>query len=190
MSRHPGQECLALYAGGELGLIERLSVALHARRCERCRAEVAAFRASSGVVRQRAMDLPEGVDWTGLRADMSANIRLGLAAGEAVEPVFRPARPQPLFWRAALVLGAATAVVVTGWFLNLPKPQADLASMDGVILETTQAGVGLKERGRAITLMHPGSEAVMTTVSVEGSVRAHFVDAVTGQVTVTNVYAE
>jgi hypothetical protein len=190
MNRHPAQTRLALYAGGDMDFAERLAVALHLAGCGRCRDEAQAFRRTSAEVKEAAMEMPPGLDWDTLSGEMKANIRLGLAAGAAVEPVFRDARPEPLSWRAALVLGAATAVVVLGWFLNLPQPQADLALAGGVVLEATEAGVELKEGGSAMVLTHPGSAAVFTAVSARGSVRAHYVDAETGQVTVTNVYAE
>ena len=41
--KHPGEDMLALFAGGDLGLLERWRVRSHLNRCEACRSELAQF---------------------------------------------------------------------------------------------------------------------------------------------------
>ena len=81
--KHPDEATLALHAGGDLGLIARWRTNRHLSRCERCREEVAAFQGLREVLPDLA-EMPE-VPWNRLAAEMKANIRLGLAAGECVE---------------------------------------------------------------------------------------------------------
>jgi anti-sigma factor RsiW len=184
--KHPNVEDLALYAGGELGAFGRLRVAVHIASCEDCRRETGLLRQARETLRDEARRLPEGLDWNPLEAEMKANIRLGLAAGAIVDRVAAP--PERLGWRAAAGLAMATLVVVTGWFLNVPRP-GELAQA-GVVLEATQAGLELKENGRALTMLEPASTAVTYSVNAAGSLRARYVDGDTGQVTITNVYAQ
>jgi hypothetical protein len=41
-----------------------------------------------------------------------------------------------------------------------------------------------------LTMTHPDAAPSVVSVSLQGSVRARYVDSDTGQVTVTNVYAQ
>ena len=183
--KHPGAGELALYAGGELGVLGRLSLAVHLASCDECRREVAVFRQARERLREEVGELPAGLDWTALQAEMKANIRLGLAAGEIVGTA--RVSPDRLGWRAAAGLALATAVVLMGWFLNIPRPGRQAA---GVVLEATEAGLELRENGRTLTMLQPASTAVTYSVNAAGSLRARYVDSDTGQVTITNVYAQ
>ncbi len=187
--KHPDVKSLALYAGGETGVFGRWRAAAHLASCQECRREVEAFRRTRAVLRAAAADLPPGSDWAEMEAEMKANIRLGLAAGEIVNgPI---AAPQRLGWRAAAGVAMATLMVVAGWFLNVPRP-GRLAEVraQGVVLEATQAGLEVRENGRALTMLQPASTPVTYSVSAAGSLRARYVDGDTGQVTITNVYAQ
>ncbi len=184
--KHPGAEQLALFAGGELGAFKRWRVGAHVADCDGCRREVEAFRDARRSLREEAAELPAGFDWASIEAEMRANIRLGLAAGAIVEPAARA--PERLSWRAAAGLALATSVVVTGWFLNIPRPNQQ--QVQGVVLEATQAGLELRDNGRTLTMLQPASTTVTYTANAEGSLRARYVDSDTGQVTITNVYAQ
>ena len=195
--RHPNKGDLALYAGGDLSLLAGLKTRLHVTRCAECRAEVECFAATSQELRTQAAELPEGLDWDHLAAEMRANIKLGLEAGSIAGRVMdEPRRAQePLGWRATFVLAAGTLVIITGWFLHVsPQDHAKLALVTppalGISIEATQAGVELKENGSAMTLRAPDSQPVLLTISSEGSVNARYVDSETGQVTINNVSFE
>src|ERR1051325_2686800 len=93
--KHPNEETLALHAGGDLGFFARRRVERHLSRCERCRDEIAAFGAVREVLPELA-EIPE-IPWNRLAAEMKANIRLGIAAGECVRAPEIPLRDHPLF---------------------------------------------------------------------------------------------
>src|SRR6185436_18408772 len=113
--KHPSQEILALHAGGDLGWLAGWKTARHVAVCERCAGEVAAFRDLRDALPELA-EIPE-LPWNRMAADMRANIRLGLAAGECVRSV---SEPVPLFRgaRIAMALASILAVVVTGLVLQ------------------------------------------------------------------------
>jgi anti-sigma factor RsiW len=189
MSGHPRETHLALYAGGDLSGFRRWAVARHLSACNRCREEVAAYREVSTEMLQSAAILPKELNWERLSAEMQANIHVGLAAGECVGGV--PERRDRIGWKAALVMASITLLIVTGWFLNVPRhsPAARLAEA-GIVLETTASEIQMKENGAIFSLRHPGSDGLTVSVSGQGSIRARYLDAETGQVTIHNVYAE
>ena len=195
--KHSSTEQLALYAGGDLGLLARIATGLHVSRCPHCRQEVERFAASRRDLNAMAEELPEGLDWDRLAAEMRANVRLGLEAGSIAGSVMDEPRKiqEPLGWRAAFVLAAGTMVIITGWFLHVsPQDQARIALATppaaGIYIEATQSGVELKDNGGAMALRAPESQPVMLTVSAGGSVNARYVDSETGQVTINNVSVE
>lgn len=183
--KHPDTDDLALYAGGDLGIARRWRVARHISRCAACRSQVEAFQADSEWLADAGSQLPDGIGWSRLAGEMRANIQVGLAAGEAV------ASPEPesprLGWRAAAALASITLVVVSGWWLHLPRPDREAGD---ILLAATSTGIELTEQDSALTLMHSASDPVLVTVSVRGSMTARFVDDETGMITINNVYAE
>jgi hypothetical protein len=143
------------------------------------------------------------MDWNRLAAEMTANIRVGLAAGECVATA--PARPKHPAWRPAMAVLGLMAVVVAGWWMNFPIEQRQSLSRGiasiwngdprvpadpSVYLEMNRAGIQLKENGSAMTLLHPSGTPSVISVSTQGSMRARYVDSDTGQITITNVYAQ
>ena len=79
--RHPFQSDLALYATGDLPLWRRPMIRLHVSGCDSCRSWVEAFSADRESLRGLAAEMPAGVNWDRLAAEMSANVRVGLEAG-------------------------------------------------------------------------------------------------------------
>ncbi len=197
--KHPDQATLALHAGGDLGFIARHRTAHHVAKCEQCRAEVERFEAA----RQILPDLAEipGIPWNRLAAEMKANIRLGLEAGECVRSKNVPLRDHPFFTgaRAAVAMASVAALVVTGLMLERPGPEAALGSRSNpalsvadqdVVVQTTADGIQVKRGGEALRLINPGTGSVTYTVNAQGSMGARYVDPQTGYVTISNVYAE
>src|ERR1035438_4539812 len=80
--KHPNEAKLALHAGGDLGPIARWRTQRHLASCPECREEIARF----GQLRQLLPSLDDSPELhcNRLAAEMRANIRLGLAAGECV----------------------------------------------------------------------------------------------------------
>lgn len=209
MSHHPEESRLALYAGRDLGFLERFRVQRHVAQCDRCRASVEGYERGKTVLRASMDEMPEGLNWDRLAAEMTGNIRVGLAAGECIAAV--APKQRQFGWKPAAAFVALTAVVVCGWWLNFPVQQRENlahglqriwnhdtrmpANVDGgVFLEVNRAGIQFRENGAAMTLMHPATAGdavpVVVSVSTQGSMRASYIDADTGQVTINNVIAQ
>src|SRR5262249_41089155 len=145
------QETLALYAGRDLGLLKGWRVRRHLGQCDRCRDEIAAYE----TVREISSDLAEipEVQWNRLAAEMKANIRLGLAAGECVRTSDPPLRATPLFTgaRAIVALASIAALSVTGVMLERPAP---VIADEGVFVQATPDGVQIRKGAEAFQLMH------------------------------------
>ena len=213
--RHPDQVRLALFAGGDLGFWDRWRVGRHVSQCDGCRNEVQALRTARDEIRELSAEPPADLNWNRLSEDMTGNLRVGLAAGEAIAGFDRPAvrvRPRGLGWNAAMMLAGATVVFVAAFWINLPQRQADnlwnalkrirterlgrivdrpvAAGQEGAVLEASQSSIEVKENGRALSLMqHSDANGVSVSVSMKGSAGVRYVDADTGQVTINKVYS-
>src|SRR5579872_5751419 len=93
--RHPNQATLALHAGGDLGAFARWKLERHLAKCSTCTAEVESFEGVREMVAELG-EIPE-VPWAAMAAEMKANIRLGLEAGECVRGGETPLRDTPWF---------------------------------------------------------------------------------------------
>jgi hypothetical protein len=209
---HPNQVQLAQLAGGDLAFWDRWRVNRHVSTCSACANELQALRVARDQVREVTAALPENLNWSPLAEEMTANIRVGLAAGEAIARFDRPAlrgRSRHLGWNAALVVACATVVFAAAFWINLPRPQMDhllsalrrvrtdrigklvqhpAAGTTDVMLEASSLSLDLSQNGRMLSLTHPPSDAVTVSVSMRGSVGVRYVDADTGQVTTNKVY--
>jgi hypothetical protein len=182
-------QTLALASSGDLGLFERLRVQWHARGCEPCANELASFQEAAAQARAAANELPEGLDWDRLASEMSANIRLGVAAGECVA---EPRRRDALGFFAPVAAVCAAVVLVAGavWTMRVPPPAEAPAIHAGVTLESTSDGIEVKQDGSALALMHRSGGPAAISAGAGGSLRARYIDEDTGQVTIHHVYAE
>ena len=192
--KHPGEEELTLYAGGDLGMLALWRIGAHVRDCELCVSEVAKIRAVTTVLRAKAAELPREVNWERLSAEMTANIHVGLEAGECVGPR-RAQRPEFIGWRAVAVMAGLTVVLMGAWWLNPPRTgvrDMEMRRAESIEIATAPEGIEVKENGSAMTLLHTrgnGNEKPIF-VSAPGTLRARFVDEDTGQVTINNVYTD
>jgi hypothetical protein len=190
---HPNQATLALHAGGDLGLWARWNTQRHLSKCDLCRDEVAAFAGVREILPDLA-EIPE-VPWNRLAAEMRANIRLGLAAGECVRAVGDVSRADahlrlsPLFTgaRVAVAFASIVVMVVTGLMLTHPSP---VAGKEGPLVQATENGIQIRAGGQAFRLMNVGAKAVTYSASADGSMGARYVDPETGYVTINNVYVQ
>jgi hypothetical protein len=185
--KHPSQEILVLHAGGDLGWMARWKTAHHLAACEDCAAEVAAMSRFRETLRG-LQEIPE-VPWNRIGAEMRANIRLGLAAGECVRPSAE-VRDSPLFTaaRATLALASVLALMVTGVMLEAPGPR--LARQNEPMVQATVNGIQSRSGDQAFGLMHSGASNVTYTVGAQGTLGARYTDPETGNVTMTKVYVE
>jgi hypothetical protein len=151
------------------------------------------------------------LDWARLSAEMTANIRVGLAAGECVAPRGRGklVRNIPNAWRPVALASAATAalavLLVGGWWLNMPQQDAQTLSRAmksiwhgrtampydrGPVIEASSEGIELRKDGGSLGVSQNAARLMTVSVSTQGSASAHYVDQDTGQVTVTSVYVQ
>ncbi len=187
---HPNSATLALHAGGDLGWFRGWRTARHVARCGECRDEAAAYREMRELLPE-LNQIPE-LPWNRMAAEMRANIRLGLAAGECVREIEEPAHEFPLFAgaRLALALAGVIALVVTGLVLERPTPS--LVTVPVPVVQATGDGIERRAGDQGFALIHAGVEVkdVTYTVGAQGSMGARFVDPTTNLVTMTRVYVE
>jgi anti-sigma factor RsiW len=176
---------LALYSSGDLSFVERWRMSRHVKSCAECAREVEGYRTVSHIASNSREQLPEGLAWGHLAAEMKANIHLGLEAGRVVGPVedsglaWHP-------WRAAAVFASVAVMAVSGFMLSRPD-YAETGSQE-IVLSAGKAGVEVSENGGTMVLME--SDAKLGTVSGNGSVRRRHINEETGEVTILNVYAQ
>jgi len=209
--KHPNETQLALLAGGDLSLRERWRVRRHVSRCAECENDLQALRRASEQVRELAAELPKDLNWNRLAEEMQGNIRVGLAAGQAIAGFDKPAairRPR-LGWNAGTVLACASVLFVLAFWANIPRPQAEhlaqalkriavhgignvpqqpALQQEDVVLEASSTDIEVQENGRTLSLMHPHSDGATVSVSMQGSAGVRFIDSDTGQVTTNKVY--
>lgn len=185
MMKHPSEANLALFAGGELGSLRRWSIARHVSACVECERGVSEFSA----LRDEAAELSElpEVSWGSLTAEMKANIRLGLEAGECVT---RRSLPRVVFSPRALTacVGLA-ALLVVSLFLERPAPRAAEIVTSEPVLQTSGSGIQVTEGDQAMMLLNTRGRDV-NYQATGSTMRARYVDAETGYVTVNNVYVQ
>jgi len=206
---HPRQTDLALYATGDLALWRRPFMRLHVAGCDGCRSFVAAFHADRESLRRLAAEMPAEVNWDRLAAEMSANVHVGLEAGECVAPrVHKPVMAAG--WRVAAVAVGVTVLLISAWWLNMPREESAAlgrvvhkiaqarpwsggiraARDSGPLVEVSAAGIQVQQNGGTLGISQGRERPVSVTLSVQGSARARYIDADTGQVTITGVYAQ
>ncbi len=82
--RHPEAHELALYISRDLTAWRNFVVGRHMTFCPACRREAAGLREASTEFAAEANAMPADAEWDRLAAEMRANIRLGLEAGECI----------------------------------------------------------------------------------------------------------
>jgi hypothetical protein len=183
--KHPNQSALALYAGGDLGFFARWRMERHLAKCEACGEEIASFEAMREIVTDLS-EIPD-VQWNRLAAEMKANIRLGLAAGECVRAGETPLRERPLFTgvRAAVALASIVTLAVTSLVV---QPRTGEKPDENTVLKGIDNGIEVGGSGRAFRLMNTGATNVTFSAGADGSLKARYVDPDTDQVTINKVY--
>lgn len=216
---HAKETDLALFASGDASPWQRLRLRMHLGRCAQCREVAAAYQADRDWLKQEASRMPPGVDWEHLAAEMTANIRVGLEAGECVAPrrrrraalatAFRiPRMPVQMSfgWAAATAAVGVTLLIGAALWLNFPSSDKELLgramsqlfhgrgiaeSEDaGPLVEASDNGIMLRGNGGALKISQGALRPVAVSVSAQGSASASYVDADTGQMTITSVYVQ
>lgn len=187
-NNHPSETDLALLAGGELNWIQRFRIEGHVSRCGDCRDTVASF----GELRSAIHDYTpsETFDWDRVSAEMRANIRVGLDAGECVREV--PA-PMARRWKPQLAIGMAGILLLAGAgvFLRSQLPHDTLPPAErATVLESSGSGVQVVSGSGSMMLTSGSDVTGDQTVTSQGAIRRTLVDGATGTVTVNSVYVE
>src|SRR5580693_8007222 len=131
-----------------------------------------------------------------MAAEMTANIRVGLAAGKCVAP--RRKRSSALVRKPAVMWSAAAAgamvLVGSAWWLNLSATDSDSiariaknlvhpvaqvggakeAEDRGAVVTASAEGVELRENGVAVSIPQAPTRPVGVTVSAPGSASARY----------------
>lgn len=181
--KHPDRAALALHSGDDLSGWARWRMLRHLAKCDHCRDEVSAFQDLRQATEQLS-ELP-ALPWDELAAEMTANIRLGLSAGECVKgPSLRmpDARRFP-GWQVAVATVSILILVTAGIVLEAPRRQA---LEDSAYVQADPDGIG----SRHLKLMHPGASDVLVSASAEGSVQQRYVDRETCLLTVSQIDAQ
>jgi hypothetical protein len=193
--KHPVEADLALFAGHDLGFISEWRIKRHVSRCEQCHATVESYEALQAETSKLA-ELPSNIAWNRLASEMKANIRLGLAAGECVagNPAFSERSKRSTFsgFQTLLAYASVVALVVAGLWLQRSAPQsvADSPEVNGSVLAATRDGVEFSEGKGSFGLRYGASRDVNYSAGAKGVMRARYVDASTGYVTVVSVNVE
>src|SRR2546421_328775 len=76
--------------------------------------------------KESAEQMPDGLDWESLSAELTANIRVGLAAGECVADASSRKRDRTWAfvrgwdWRPAGAIAGVMVLLTGAWWLNVP----------------------------------------------------------------------
>jgi hypothetical protein len=163
-------------------------MARHLARCAACREEVAGYNE----MRELLPDLAEmpDISWNRMAAEIKANIRLGLEAGECVRTAEMPLRRASMSgWRAAVAF--ASVVVLVGGCLVLERPAPQMAHRAETSVESTKYGIQYQAGDeRMLSLMNGGAQKAVYTFDAQGSMGARYTDPETGSVTINTVYAQ
>jgi hypothetical protein len=210
MNHHPADTQLVLYAGGDLGFWEMRRVRAHVSTCAECRQEVQAFQTCTNHFTEAADAGSPDLNWGRLSQEMTGNIRVGLAAGEAIEGFDksrRPASPRLVLNAGIFAAGGLLLLITIG--LNLSNHQFEkvftaigrirwtrigtpfhnpAVAQDFPVLEASPASIQVKMNGRTLSLLHPHSEGATVSVNMQDSAGVRYVDDDTGQVTINRVY--
>ncbi|MBI3470768.1 MAG: hypothetical protein HY013_05375 [Candidatus Solibacter usitatus] len=183
--KHPEERILALQAGGDLGFWTAFRVRLHVRGCEECRGRLAEFsKVRRALAGWDEVTVPE---WERLAAEMKANVRLGLEAGECVaHPELILQEPPLSAAHTLLAYASVLLLVAAGVWLQRPGPDY---GTEAQVLAATPSGIEWKQGGQTLGLLHDAARAGEVTVSVgaQGAMDARYVDSHTGYVTIHHV---
>jgi hypothetical protein len=163
--RHIAETDLALFVSGDVSMWKYASLCLHIARCEKCRARADVYRRGRRSLKDAATEMPAGVNWDRLSAEMTANIRVGLAAGECVAP--RRGKPVAFgAWRTAAVAAGVVVVLGAAWWLNLPA--SDSESLAHSFSNIARSLVSGGRPTMPVVLDQPAGQRAMVQVSPDG----------------------
>jgi hypothetical protein len=199
---HPSESDLALFAAGDLSWANQKLTGRHVAQCGACQTVVVEYSEFRAGVREFPK-LPPQVQWSRLSAEMSANIRLGLEAGECVNPRasnrarltsgFSVKSPVqfggiPSWHRLGIACAVLCAVAGVAFMIQHP-PSLAAPPVTGTVLEASERGLQISEGSQTLRLLNTSGTEVSRMVGARGEVGARYLDP-NGYVTVSQVYGE
>jgi len=157
-------------------------------RCPQCSEEIAGFEEMREMLPSLA-ELPE-ISWNRMAAEIKANVRLGLEAGECVRNTDLPMQHHLGLggWRPVVAFASVVMLVCGCLVLERPAPVVHAA---GPSVRSTSEGIQLQNGdGHMLGLMNSGAEEVTYTFSAQGSMGAQYIDPQTGAMTINTVYVQ
>jgi hypothetical protein len=204
--KHPSESDLALFAAGDLSWAKQKLTGRHVAQCGACQTVVVEYSEFRPGVREFPK-LPAHVQWSRLSAEMSANIHLGLEAGECVNPRAGRARlgsglagsglgvklpvhfgGAPSWHRLGIACAVLCAVAGVAFMIQHP-PSMAAPPVTGTVLEASERGLQISEGTQTLRLLNTDGTGVSRTVGARGEVGARYLDP-NGYVTVSQVYGE
>lgn len=163
--KHPEARELALFVSRDLSAWRNFTVGRHLDGCTACRREVAWLGQATSAFAAEVNAIPAGEAWDRMAADMRANIRLGLEAGECVsdgllseaEPVDEPARPAGWYagwnpgewlpldatWMRVVSASAALLLISTGiWWWQRGESSSEFVAPQPSAVAAVESGGG------------------------------------------------
>jgi hypothetical protein len=182
---HPSDESLALLAAGDCSRVSRFLIDRHLRKCHICLDRVADFALLRQDVAAAEM---EDVNWDRLSAEMTANIHLGLEAGECVR-ISRSERGFSGSWRSprfSVAMASLAILLGAGILLKVPHgAHLPYSASTLPVLESSHSGLELRAGGASLTLLNHHGTVADQTVSAQGEIRASYIDG--GSVTINSL---
>ncbi len=194
--KHPSESDLALYATGDLNWAKQKLTGRHVAQCGACQTIMVEYSELREGVREFPK-LSAHFHWNRLAAEMSANIRLGIEAGECVSPrvsdrsrVRFPAHfgGAPSWHRLGIACAVLCAVAGIAFMIEHP-PSLAAPPATGTVLEASESGLQISEGSQTMRLLNTSGTGVSRTVGARGEVGARYLDA-DGTVTVSQVYGQ
>lgn len=194
--KHPSESVLALYAAGDLSWARRKLTGHHVAQCGACQSIVVDYSEFRADVREFPK-MPANMQWSRLAEEMSANIRLGIEAGECVSPKVKAGSKVrfapgfggvPAWHRLSIACAVLCAVAGIAFIVEHP-PSLAAPPLTGTVLEASEAGLQMSEGNQTLRLLNTSGTEVSRTVGSRGEVGARYLDP-NGYVTVSQVYGQ
>jgi hypothetical protein len=194
--KHPSESDLALYAAGDLSWAKQKLTGRHVSQCGSCQSVVVEYSEFRPEV-CGFPKLPSHIQWSRLQAEMTANIHLGLEAGECVSPrvaarpsakLYVPFGGVPSWHRLGIACAVLCAVAGITFMIQHP-PGLAAPVVTGTVLEASELGLQISEGAQTLRLLNTSGTEVSRTVGARGEVDARYLDT-NGYVTVSQVYGQ
>jgi hypothetical protein len=182
--KHPQEKDLALYSGGDLGWFDSWRIRRHVSGCDRCGRRAGGYESDREAL-AACDEMPVG-DWNRLAAEMKANIRLGIEAGECVAQPDRAAATPLSAVHTLLAYASVLLLVAAGAWMQRPEP---ISGPEPRVVAARPGWIEFSQGEQSLRLLQNGTldRDVTVSASAGGAMGARFVDSSTGQMVIQRV---